>query len=121
MKEAGIDVFSNEYCVENSYLEEKDLNEAVEFCAGTPDKNGNSLTEKGTDACQGMIKYIVAYHVYLLWYIGDSGGPLICVDNNRPVLYGVTSWGIGCGDKGYPGVFAKVSAVLNWISSTANI
>ena len=53
--------------------------------------------------------------------IGDSGGPLICVDNNRPVLYGVTSWGIGCGDKGYPGVFAKVSAVLNWISSTANI
>ena len=34
-------------------IEENDLNEQVEFCAGTPDKNGDELTEKGTDACQG--------------------------------------------------------------------
>ena len=26
--------------------------------------------------------------------MGDSGGPLICVVNNQPILYGITSWGI---------------------------
>jgi len=55
MKEAGVDVFSHDYCLLNSYIEENDLNEQVEFCAGTPDKNGDELTEKGTDACQGNI------------------------------------------------------------------
>ena len=58
MKEAGVDVFSTEYCLQHSNFDEQDLNGAVEFCAGTPDKNGNSLSEKGTDTCQGMIEVI---------------------------------------------------------------
>jgi len=47
--------------------------------------------------------------------LGDSGGPLICPDDGQPVLYGVTSWGYGCGNKGAPGIYAKVSAVTSWI------
>lgn len=50
---------------------------------------------------------------------GDSGGPLICInDQNEPVLYGVVSWGFGCAQWGFPGIYGKVAAVTNWIIST---
>ncbi|GAB0095143.1 trypsin [Sergentomyia squamirostris] len=42
---------------------------------------------------------------------GDSGGPLL----SGNTIVGVTSWGISCGCPGYPGVYAKVSAVRQWI------
>ncbi len=35
---------------------------------------------------------------------GDSGGGLVAVENNRLVLVGVMSAGIGCGGAGLPGV-----------------
>jgi trypsin len=47
---------------------------------------------------------------------GDSGGPLIYRDGSDiTTLYGATSWGMGCGRTGYPGVFARVSAYRTWI------
>lgn len=49
---------------------------------------------------------------------GDGGGPLVCpVAKNKSQFYiaGIVSWGIGCGDK-YPGVYADVSLVRNWIN-----
>ena len=49
------------------------------FCAG--------YLEGGRDGCQG-----------------DSGGPFICVEGDQPVLYGVTSWGYGCGDANSSGL-----------------
>ena len=42
---------------------------------------------------------------------------MICIVDNTPVLYGVVSWGIGCGEEEYPGIYAKVSDAINWIIS----
>jgi secreted trypsin-like serine protease len=43
---------------------------------------------------------------------GDSGSPLLCGEN---ILSGVTSWGIGCGNPMYPGVYTRISHYFNWI------
>ncbi|KAL0979886.1 hypothetical protein UPYG_G00191130 [Umbra pygmaea] len=43
--------------------------------------------------------------------MGDSGGPLVC----EGLLRGVVSFGRGCGDKKYPGVYTFISKYDNWI------
>lgn len=90
-------------------------------CGSETDVNGNSgdygcssldgsmicsgdLIDGGEDACQG-----------------DSGGPLVVrsLVDNRWLLIGATSWGYGCADVNYPGVWSRVSYVLDWINQTA--
>jgi hypothetical protein len=44
---------------------------------------------------------------------GDSGGPLVSVVEEdgvtKHVQHGVVSWGFGCAQEGFPGVYARVS------------
>ncbi|XP_018348548.1 PREDICTED: proclotting enzyme-like isoform X2 [Trachymyrmex septentrionalis] len=59
--------------------------------------------EGGRDACQG-----------------DSGGPLLHqLANGRWVNIGIVSWGIRCGDPGYPGIYTRVNSYLDWIFANA--
>ncbi|XP_054022769.1 serine protease 56 isoform X2 [Dryobates pubescens] len=71
----------------------RDLLTSTMFCAG--------YLSGGIDSCQG-----------------DSGGPLACQDpsSHRFVLYGITSWGDGCGERGKPGVYTRVAAFVDWLS-----
>lgn len=62
------------------------------ICAGVP--------EGGKDSCQG-----------------DSGGPLV-VDNK---LQGIVSWGYGCAEPGFPGVYSRVTALRDFINQTTGI
>ncbi|KFW81456.1 Serine protease 56, partial [Manacus vitellinus] len=70
----------------------KDLLTSAMFCAG--------YLSGGIDSCQG-----------------DSGGPLACQDptSHHFVLYGITSWGDGCGERGKPGVYTRVTAFTDWL------
>ena len=42
-------------------------------------------------------------------------GPLTFVQSERTTVVGVVSWGIGCGDPGYPGVYGRVTEGLDFI------
>jgi secreted trypsin-like serine protease len=56
----------------------------------------------GKDACQG-----------------DSGGPFVVKDPNlKLVLAGATSWGIGCARPRYPGLYANLALLGDWVRKT---
>ncbi|XP_046918173.1 uncharacterized protein LOC124498460 [Dermatophagoides farinae] len=61
--------------------------------------------DEGEDSCQG-----------------DSGGPLFRFDPlvNRNILYGIVSYGVGCGRRHYPGIYSRISYYSDWIQKTIN-
>lgn len=67
-----------------------DYQPAVMLCAGAPE---------AIDTCQG-----------------DSGGPLAVQVGERATLAGITSWGTGCAQPGFPGVYTRVTAMVGWLT-----
>jgi len=48
---------------------------------------------------------------------GDSGGPLTVPVGGVAKLGGVVSWGQGCAEAAFPGVYARVSSFTPWLSA----
>lgn len=78
----------NEAYDEDPEDDEDDIYETM-ICAGTANK----------DSCQN-----------------DSGGPLVQRDRKGVyTLVGIVSYGTGCGDETYPGVYTKVASYMDWM------
>ncbi|RWS01870.1 Transmembrane protease serine 9-like protein, partial [Dinothrombium tinctorium] len=88
-KHARIPLFDRKRCAEiyGELSTKIKINENL-ICAGG----------SGSDTCQG-----------------DSGGPLFSGENNFITLIGISSYGIGCGREGIPGVYTRVSKYISWI------
>ncbi|XP_075707331.1 enteropeptidase [Rhinoderma darwinii] len=89
LQEAKVPLISNEKCQQQ--MPEYNITNTM-VCAG--------YDEGGIDSCQG-----------------DSGGPLMCQVENRWILVGVTSFGVGCAQPNRPGVYARVTTFSDWIYS----
>ncbi|XP_046979680.1 coagulation factor X [Schistocerca americana] len=46
---------------------------------------------------------------------GDSGGPLLCRSRGRWTIFGITSFGEGCGKKRRFGIYTRLSNYVEWI------
>jgi len=76
----------------NRQYNRNELDTTTMFCAGVG----------GKDSCQG-----------------DSGGPIVLKRvNGRWYQPGIVSWGYGCAEAGHAGVYAKVSSMCDFITST---
>ena len=94
LRDVEVPVVDIDECKDMYAEAHKDIEADIMFCAG-------DVEDGGEDSCQG-----------------DSGGPIVFEESDsKHVLIGVVSWGKGCAEEDYPGVYAKVGAAYNWIQS----
>ncbi|GAB6023554.1 Transmembrane protease serine 9 [Chamberlinius hualienensis] len=94
LREVEVQGFSNQFCSEKYKVFDVPITDNM-ICAG--------FLTGGKDACQG-----------------DSGGPLIQKCGDRYVLVGIVSFGIGCAQADFPGIYTKVNSLKNWIQNITN-
>lgn len=89
--EVEVDVVSNSACASDYSSQGLPVEDNM-ICAA----------RSGKDACQG-----------------DSGGPLFvrCDGSSSDVLVGVVSWGVGCANPNFPGVYGRTSWADSWFRS----
>ncbi|XP_050722495.1 serine-aspartate repeat-containing protein D-like [Eriocheir sinensis] len=87
LQEATVTVLPTNTCRKDSLYEKGQVHKKIICASGA-----------GTDACQG-----------------DSGGPLMVLGDNKSEVVGLVSWGVGCGEPKYPGIYTRISAFENWI------
>ncbi|XP_053661040.1 trypsin-1-like [Anopheles marshallii] len=92
LQEVHVPILANEECHNQTQYFRFQINDRM-MCAGIP--------EGGKDSCQG-----------------DSGGPMHVFDAeaNRFVIAGVVSWGFGCAQPRFPGIYARVNRFISWIN-----
>ena len=70
----------------------------------------------------GVFLHKISCNVLLQFLLGDSGGPLYrwyqSEGEIRAFLIGVVSRGTGCANFNQPGIFTKVSAILDFITAS---
>ena len=88
--EVSVPILPDSQCEENYSSE---YHQDLQFCAG--------VETGGYDSCQG-----------------DSGGPGLIQAKGGYHLAGIVSWGYGCAQGEYPGVYTEVSNYLEWIADS---
>jgi len=89
LQEAKVTTLSNDDCKKAYGNQISD----DQLCA-----QGKTGDGKTIDACQG-----------------DSGGPLVCKEDGKWVIHGATSWGRGCAQEKYPGVWSRVYEQMDFL------
>ncbi|XP_073697638.1 tryptase-like [Garra rufa] len=92
LQEVMVPVVNNSDC-ENAYKNITSITDNM-ICAGL-------LNQEGKDACQC-----------------DSGGPMVSSNGFLWIQSGIVSFGKGCGEPKYPGVYTRVSQYQKWIESS---
>jgi secreted trypsin-like serine protease len=93
LMKVGLRVLSNAACADDYDGTDVSIHDGM-VCARAP----------GKDSCQG-----------------DSGGPLVTGYPSDPKLVGVVSFGIGCAQPEYPGVYTRVFTYRAWLKSKTGL